>query len=187
MFEGFIPALTLVFFSELTGLTQLLILHLGIKYNHKRFQIFLGGVLAHVIIDSITIVLGIYLGMYLPEKIMHIGIGVIFLTMGIITIKNNHEKKVKERRYKNAFLASLLLIGLAELGDRTQLASGLLGAEFKQFFPVALGMTVGISLAIGLNVIVGHYIAKRIKPAIVNTISGFLFILFGILSILAVT
>ena len=79
-----------------------------------------------------------------------------------------------------AFFVSTAIVALAEMGDKTQLATVALGAKFAAPILVTVGTTVGMLGADGLAVFLGHKFTDRVPMTLVHRIASGLFILFGI-------
>ncbi len=192
MLEPFIAAFLLGFLSEIADKTQLVILGLALKYK-SGFKVFAGALLGHALMDGIAIILGIYFGVSLSSAIssgmIKNIVGGIFIALGLwafIKIYFKKSKKEKNRILGKApLIVSFLTILLSEFGDKTQVASGLLGAKYLFFIPVFLGFSLALALAIGLNVFIGRRFAERIPRKAIKIITGVLFILFGIFSLLS--
>ena len=82
------------------------------------------------------------------------------------------------------FLISTSIVALAEMGDKTQLATVALGAKFIAPWSVTLGTTLGMLGADGLAVFFGHKFTDRVPMKLVHRIASALFILFGIAIVL---
>ncbi|MFH1848568.1 MAG: TMEM165/GDT1 family protein [archaeon] len=81
-------------------------------------------------------------------------------------------------------LVPFLAVGLAELGDKTQLAVLCLASKTKDYIQLLLGVMLAFVVADGLAVLVGDYVTGIIPVFYVKTISGIVFIAFGIVTIL---
>jgi len=89
-----------------------------------------------------------------------------------------------QRRYlynffSRIYLQSLTLTFLAEWGDRSQIATIILGAR-EDVIGVILGGTLGHAICTGLAVLGGRFIAQRISVRTVTLIGGVVFILFAV-------
>ena len=78
-------------------------------------------------------------------------------------------------------LIPLLAVGLAEMGDKTQLSILLLSSRTQEYARLVLGVMLAFLLADGLAILVGSYIDAMVPVTTVKALSGFVFILFGIL------
>ena len=82
-----------------------------------------------------------------------------------------------------AFTAPLCAIFIAEIGDKTQIATGGLAARFEQFLPVVAGTTLGIMLANIPAVLVANRIADKLPVRAIRITAAVMFAALGILSI----
>jgi len=78
-------------------------------------------------------------------------------------------------------LIPLVAVGLAEMGDKTQLSVLLLSSRTKQFFQLLLGVMLAFLLADGFAILVGSWVTNVVPVHLVKLISGAVFILFGLL------
>ncbi|MFZ3149428.1 MAG: TMEM165/GDT1 family protein [Methanothrix sp.] len=78
----------------------------------------------------------------------------------------------------------LLAVGLAEMGDKTQLSILLLSSRTREYFRLLLGVMLAFLLADGIAILVGSWAVNVIPVHLVKLASGLVFILFGILTLL---
>lgn len=78
------------------------------------------------------------------------------------------------------FGSTFVMIFLAEMGDKTQVAALLAAAENKSFLTVALATVLALSFAGVLGVFFGHILGSFINPKFIKTLSGLAFILIGV-------
>ena len=83
-----------------------------------------------------------------------------------------------------AFLISTGVVALAEMGDKTQIATIALAAQFNSFFAVVAGTTLGMMLANVPAVLLGDRIANRIPVRVVHAIAALIFLALGIATLL---
>ena len=82
-----------------------------------------------------------------------------------------------------AFVATLVAFFIAEIGDKTQIATVGLAARFEQFYPVVLGTTLGMMLANIPAVLVGNRIADKLPVRSIRFAAAVVFAALGILTI----
>ena len=80
-----------------------------------------------------------------------------------------------------AFLVSTGIVALAEMGDKTQLATAVLAAEAARLIPVWLGSSLGMVVADGLAVVIGAVLGRRLPERAIKIGATVLFVLFGLL------
>jgi hypothetical protein len=78
-----------------------------------------------------------------------------------------------------AFIASLIFVVLAEMGDKTQLATIALAVEYNTIIPVWMGTTIGMIISNGFGIIVGNVMGKHIPDRAIKWGSALIFIAFG--------
>jgi len=81
------------------------------------------------------------------------------------------------------FIASFLFVVLAEMGDKTQLATVALAAKYQSIIPIWMGTTAAMLAADAFGIIVGVVLGKRIPERFVKWFAATLFILFGLIGL----
>jgi len=191
MVEAFIAAVIFSILGEIADKTQLIILGFALKYK-APFRVFLGGLVGHGVMDGVAILIGLYFGGLFTTDIVGKSVGILFILLGIWGLllkpylkKRKKEKKHKEIKTKSPFLVTFLTIFLVEFGDKTQVASGLLAAEYRRPLLIWFGVLIGLALTIGLNVFIGSKLAEKLPRNIIRTATYILFILFGLFTLLS--
>ena len=185
-------AFSLVFISELGDKTQLLVLSFSTKL--KTITILLGVALGSLLSHGVAILFGSFLGSINNstfQTIIKLITYFSFIFFGIITLlsKENHNShKNSYSLLKNNFnyiLMIALSIAIGELGDKTFLASLGLGIKYSNFkLSLILGAILGMVTSDLIAVAFGKIVSKKFSEQMIKKISGILFILFGIFSIL---
>ena len=80
----------------------------------------------------------------------------------------------------NDFIIPFLVVGLAELGDKTQLAVFCLSSKTKDYFKLILGVMAAFLIADGLAILFGEFLTKIIPTFYIKLIAGFVFLIVGI-------
>lgn len=183
---AFITAFVLVTIAEMADKTQLLTLSLACRYPARK--VLIGVALAIAVLNLVAVIIGAVAGRFIPITAVKIGAGVLFLGFGLWNLvakdKPQEAEGCEVRSDKYVVLAVMGAFLIAEIGDKTQLATLSLGARFEGSFlnsvGVWLGATVGMVLANALAVIIGHTAGRRVPEKLMKRISGALFIGFGI-------
>jgi putative Ca2+/H+ antiporter (TMEM165/GDT1 family) len=114
-------------------------------------------------------------------------LGISFLGMAFWTLIPDKldESEAKFSKY-GAFITTVFAFFLAEMGDKTQIATIALAAQFKTVFSVVVGTTVGILIADIPAVLIGDRAAKIIPVRIVHSIAAALFALMGVATLFGI-
>ncbi|MBR9691321.1 TMEM165/GDT1 family protein [Candidatus Woesearchaeota archaeon] len=185
------PFLLAILFSilgEIVDKTQLVILGFALKYK-SPYKVFLGGLAGHAIMDGFAILIGTFAGFTLQTFWLKYAIGALFIALGLwgfykLYRKNKKKKHKKAEIHPSPFLTTFLVVLGTEIGDRTQIASGLLAAEYQVPITIFIGVTIGLALTIGLNVFIGTKLAEKLPKKTIKITSNIIFILFGLATIL---
>ena len=123
---------------------------------------------------------GSWVSDHIPAQVLRFILASLFIGFGawiLIPDKDDHEKS--EHRF-GAFLTTLVTFFLAEMGDKTQLATVALAARFKSVFFVTAGTTLGMLFSDGLAVFAGEKFSEKIPMKWVRGFASLLFIIFGV-------
>ncbi|MGN6187093.1 MAG: TMEM165/GDT1 family protein [Thermoanaerobaculia bacterium] len=160
-------SLLFVAIAEMGDKTQLVALAFATRYNAR---VVLAGVfVATLAVHLFSVLIGEAAGMALPVFWINLIAGISFLVFGAWTLRGDEldeEKEMRSRRF-GPFLTVAVTFFLAELGDKTMLATITIASQQRSFVPVWLGSTAGMVIADGLAIIVGKVMGKRIPERIV--------------------
>lgn len=145
--DAFFSSTVLVALAEIGDKTQLLALFLAARFNQKH-AIVAGILLATLLNHAASAWLGVWLAYWLTPTVTDWLVGVSLIAVGLWLLKPDQEEDVGGRymRY-GAFVATTVLFFLAEIGDKTQIATVLLAARYYDMTAVVLGSTLGMLLA----------------------------------------
>lgn len=177
MLSDFLVPFVTVGIAELGDKTQFAVLSLASK-TKKHAQLLAGVMLAFLIADGVAIYLGDFITQLIPLKIIRIIAGLLFILFGILTLRQ-HEEKGKTTQLRSPFMSGFSLILVSELGDKTQIAAGLLATRYNAwmtFFGVMLALFVISVLAVYASKLLTHWM----KPKTLTYVSGGIFLLLGI-------
>lgn len=187
MSEALIAAFVFILLSEIADKTQLVVFGLALKYK-SPLKVFSGALAAHVVMDSVAIFIGAFLGIILTG-IISILIALAFIGLGIFEIWKLYFRKSvkKESKYKTTgspFIMSFLLIAGSEFGDKTQIVSGLLSSRYLLPIDVLAGTILALVVTIGLTVLITKYVGDKLPRKAIKTFTALVFILTGFLMLL---
>lgn len=177
----FWTSLIFVVLAEMGDKTQLLAMAFATRY---RWQTVMWGVFAATILNHLfAVVVGSYLTRIVPLNYIQIAAAASFIIFGLWTIRgdelNGEDKAV---RY-SPFWTVAIAFFFAEMGDKTQLATVALAAQFNSIVPVWLGTTSGMMIADAIGIIIGIVLGKKIPERLVKWVAALIFIFFGLLGL----
>lgn len=176
--EAIIASFLLVAASEMGDKTQLLALSLASKY--RRPWVVMGGILAATLLNhALASTAGTLVSEHVPPRLMAAILAVTFIGFGIWTLRpDTLDGDGKPDRF-GPFLTTTILFFLAEMGDKTQLATVALAARFQSVLLVTTGTTLGMLVTDGLAVFVGERLAARLSMKWIRVGAATLFFVFG--------
>ena len=182
MQKEFFEAFILVFVAEMGDKTQLMLMTLAAKYTVIQM---LTGILIGVLLNHGTAVyIGCFISNLTDAYLLQLFAGIIFIIFGIITIVYE-DKDEKEKQFNlGPVITTALTFFLGEMGDKTQLTCMTLSMD--AIYPlIVLTGSVAAMLSVGfVGIIVGTSLTKFIPSYIIKTISGLIFIIFGIMRLI---
>lgn len=179
---AFLFAVGTVVLAEMGDKTQLLAMAFATKY--KASKVLIGVFLATVLNHALAVAVGNFITRFESAQIWIQGIASLsFIFFGLWTIRGDKLEGEENRTTKfGAIITVALAFFLAEMGDKTQLATIALATKFPTS-PVGIltGTTAGMLIADGIGIIVGIVMCKKIPERTIKLISASVFIFFGLL------
>ena len=175
-------ALGLVFVAELGDKTQLVALGFGAR--HRLAPVLTGVVLAYMATNLLSVVIGGLLGAALPTRAIGLVGGVLFLGFALWTLRQRDAGDEGDEQAdtgtgdRSVVLSVAGAMFVAELGDKTMLATATLAAEGNPVL-VWVGATAGIILAGALGVLVGRWFGARLPDTVTRIGSAVVFAVVG--------
>lgn len=170
--------------AEIGDKTQLLAFILAAKFR-KPVPIVLGILAATLINHGMAGALGAWISGLLTPAILRWVLGASFLGMAIWTLlPDKFEEGDAKLAQFGVFGTTLLAFFLAEMGDKTQIATVALAAHYQNFPAVVAGTTLGMLLADVPAVFIGNKLAERLPLRLVHGIAAAIFALLGVATLL---
>jgi putative Ca2+/H+ antiporter (TMEM165/GDT1 family) len=174
----------LVAASEMGDKTQLLAFSLARRF--RRPWVVLAGILVATLANhALASTAGVLIAARLSTRVMAGVLAVTFVGFGLWTLRPDKLDDAQRPSRFGPFVTTVVLFFLAEMGDKTQLATVALGARFHDFVSVTAGTTAGMLVADGLAVAVGDRLAARVQGTSVRVVAASLFFVFGAFSAFA--
>jgi len=177
--EAFLISISSVAIAEIGDRTQLLSLALAAHYR-KPWPIILGILLATVANHTIAGLLGAWFGRLLTPTVLDTLVGASMIAMAIWVLRADTLKSGTEVSDRNAFLATLVTFFIAEIGDKTQIATLALAAAYPNLVAVVAGTTAGMLVANVPAVFLGDALSGRLPIRQMNYIAALFFAVLGI-------
>ena len=177
----------MVAIAEIGDKTQLLSFVLAARFPGQAWRIVAGIFVATLLNHFGAAAIGDWVALHVGPEWMRWILGLAFLGFAAwALIPDTLEESDARPLRRGAFLTSLVLFFLAEIGDKTQLATVALGARYESLVMVTLGTTLGMMAANVPAVLVGEGLARRFPLAKMRCVAAAIFALFGILVLLGI-
>lgn len=183
--EGFLISAGVVALAEIGDKTQLLAFILAARFK-KPVPIILGILVATLVNHGLAGALGAWITATISPEILRWVLGLSFIGMAIWTLipdKIEEEETQIAQRF-GVFGATLVTFFLAEMGDKTQIATVAMAAHYAAPLLVVIGTTLGMLIADVPAVFVGDKLASRIPMKLVHSIAAAIFALLGVATLL---
>ena len=181
--EAFLMSLSTVAIAEMGDRTQLLALVLAAHYR-KPWAILAGILCATLANHAVAGFVGAHLRSYLTPSRLDLIVGVSMIAMALWTLKPDKlDENEAEPVRASAFMATLIAFFVAEIGDKTQIATMALAAAYANLAVVVAGTTLGMLLANGPVVFLGNAFSKRLPLKALHVGASLLFLGLGVLFI----
>lgn len=182
--EAFLVSTGVVALGEMGDKTQLLAIVLAAAFR-KPLPIIAGIFVATLVNHAAAGAVGGWVAQALGPDVLRWVIGLSFLVMAgwILVPDKIDDGAVGSTRRFGAFGTTVVAFFLAEMGDKTQIATVALAARYTDIVQVVLGTTVGMMLANVPVVFLGDTIAKKVSMKLVHGIAAVIFAILGVLTL----
>ena len=160
--------------AEIGDKTQLLALLLAARYR-KPWPIALGILAATLVNHAISAWLGAELTDWLSPEVLRWVVAASFLAVALWTLKPDTLDENEKLPTHGAFLATTVAFFLAEIGDKTQVATVLLATRYEPLWQVIASTTIGMLLANLPVVWLGHRFADRLPLKLARSLAALVF------------
>ena len=185
--EAFLVSTGIVALAEIGDKTQLLALLLAAKFR-KPVPIILGILVATLVNHALAGAVGVWVNAQLGPTVMRWILGVSFIAMAIwmlIPDKLDDDEDTAAAARFGVFGATVIAFFLAEMADKTQIATIALAARFDSLAAVVAGTTLGMMIANVPAVLIGDAAAKKLPLKLVHGIAAAIFLVLGVLTLLS--
>jgi putative Ca2+/H+ antiporter (TMEM165/GDT1 family) len=181
--EAFLISTGIVALAEIGDKTQLLAFILAAKFR-KPVPIIIGILIATLANHGFAGAIGSWITTLIAPETLRWILGSSFIAMAAWTLIPDkfEEEDVKLARF-GVFTTTLIAFFLAEMGDKTQVATIALAVQYQNLFAVVAGTTLGMMLANVPAVIMGDRIADKLPVQLVHRIAAAIFAVLGVMTL----
>lgn len=183
--EAFLVSTGIVALAEMGDKTQLLALILAARFR-KPWPIVLGILVATVANHAMAGALGAWVTTVLGPDVLRWVLGGSFIAMALwmlIPDKMDDDDTPQAPRF-GVFGTTVVAFFLAEMGDKTQIATVMLAAQYNAYLWVVAGTTLGMMLANAPVVWLGERMTRLVPLRVVHVVSALIFLVLGLVALL---
>jgi putative Ca2+/H+ antiporter (TMEM165/GDT1 family) len=178
--DALILSFVVIFIAELGDKSQLMAMTFATRF--KFWTVLAGITVATAVVHLFSVAVGSIVGVALPTTLINVVAAVAFIGFGIWTLRGDELSAEEEgkaaRTQRSAFFAVAVAFFLAELGDKTMLATITLATN-NGWFGTWIGSTIGMVAADALAIGVGAVLGKRLPEKVIRIGAAAMFFLFG--------
>lgn len=173
----------LIALAEFGDKSQLVCMTLAAR--HRGLPVVLGAIAAFAVLNLLAVLFGAAVAAWLPEWLVTAAVAALFAWFGIAALRfeEDDDEDIEEKPGHGVFATTFLMIFLAELGDKTQIAVAGLGSTAD-----AAATWVGGTLALATTSLLGVYAGRRLLNRMplhwIHRVSGVFFLLLALLAAL---
>jgi len=177
-----VSTFTLIALAEIGDKSQLVCMTLAAR--HRHWPVLLGAAVAFSVLNVLAVLFGAAVATWVPEPVMAGIVAVLFAVFGIQSLLSEADdasQEVEEKPGHGIFVTTLLLLLVAEFGDKTQIAvAGLAGSLAPM--AVWVGATLALVMVSALGVWAGRTLLQRLPMHWLHRLAGGIFLLFAALA-----
>ncbi len=171
-------SLTLVFLAEMGDKTQLLAMAFATRF--RWYTVLLGILAATAANHLIAVMVGHYIDLLIPVRYIKIGTSISFILFGLWMIRSDKLGQQISRHRVSAFWTIVVGFFMAEMADKTQLATVALAAKYNSFLWVWLGTITGMLVADAIGIAVGKILGRKLPERWIKWVATLIFVGFGL-------
>jgi len=185
--EALLTSMGIVALAEIGDKTQLLAFVLAARFK-KPLPIIAAIFCATIVNHGLAGALGAWITSMLTPEVLRWVVGMSFIGMAIWTMIPDkiEEEETQVARHLGVFGATLVTFFLAEMGDKTQIATVAMAAHFPNPVMVVIGTTLGMLIADVPAVFVGERFSRKIHMKLVHSTAAAMFAIMGMLALLKI-
>lgn len=179
---AFAASFVFIVLAEMGDKTQLLAIAFAAKY--KTYQVLIAVFIATLLSHSLAVVAGRTLTTIIPLNVISFIAALSFVLFGLWTIRGDKSEGEENKTSKfGPVLTVAIAFFLAEMGDKTQLATISLSVKYGSMLNVLMGTTAGMMVANMIGMLLGIVMRQRIPKRSIKWFSAVIFVFFGLTGI----
>ncbi|MCK7548673.1 TMEM165/GDT1 family protein [Marinobacter koreensis] len=181
--DAFLASTAAVAIAEIGDKTQLLSLFLVARYA-TRLPIILGILISTILNHALSAWFGAWVAKWIPEAWLPWILAVSFVAIALwLLVPDKDDSEDSKFLGMGAFMATTIMFFLAEIGDKTQVATVVLAAKFDATLWVIMGTTVGMLLANIPVIMAGRWLMERMPLATARISASILFAILAVVTV----
>ncbi|MCW7538653.1 TMEM165/GDT1 family protein [Aquabacterium sp. A7-Y] len=182
--QSFLVSTGVVALAEIGDKTQLLAFILAAKFR-RPLPIVLGILAATLLNHAAAGALGAWITSLLGPTALRWGLGLSFIAMALWTLVPDQFDEADARLARHGvFVTTFIAFFMAEMGDKTQIATIALAAQYQAMLAVVAGTTLGMMVANVPAVYLGDRLAHRLPVKLVHAVAALIFAVLGVATLL---
>ena len=177
--SAFFASFSLISLAEFGDKSQIVCMTLASR--HRHWPVLWGAIAAFLVLNTLAVVFGAGVAAWLPERVTAAIVALLFAAFGIHALLAHRDETIDalpERDGRSVFLTTLLLIFLAEFGDKTQIAVAGMAGNMAPL-PVWLGASAALAMVSALGVWVGRSLLQRLPNNWLHRAGAVVFLVFA--------
>jgi putative Ca2+/H+ antiporter (TMEM165/GDT1 family) len=174
----------LIFLAEFGDKSQLVCMTLAAR--HRPWPVLVGALSAFAVLNLLAVLFGSVVAAWIPGFWLALIVAALFGFFGVQSLLFEDIEEDAEaapaRSSRGLFITALLMIFVAEFGDKTQLAVAGLASTYHGL-PIWLGSTLALAATTALGVIAGQRLLKRLPLGLIHKVSGVMFVLLALVAL----
>jgi Ca2+/H+ antiporter, TMEM165/GDT1 family len=180
--DALLASFLFVVLAEMGDKTQLLAMAFATRFSAVKvlIAVFLATVLNH----ALAVIVGHYLTEFIPLDIISLVAALSFILFGLWTLKGDSLKGEDKKTSRFGPIVTVAIaFFLAEMGDKTQLATISLAVQYNNMIFVLMGTTLGMIVADSIGITIGIVLKKRMPNRLIKWFSAAIFAIFGFVGV----
>lgn len=169
----------LIFSAEMGDKSQLVCMSLAASY--RAMPVLLGAISAFALLNTLAVLCGSMIALWLPPFVIAGAVALLFAAFGVQALLSqtpDGSAALAPKSNRHIFFSTLLLITVAEFGDKTQLAVVALGSSADPL-EIWLGATLALSLTSALGIWAGRKVLQHLSLTVLHHVSGAFFLILA--------